>query len=385
MSKHTAPMTLVVRNGHVLAGDAVLPGARLRVEDGHIASISAATGPSDAVIDLEGGWLLPGFIDAQVNGGGGVLFNDAPNVQGVAAIGAAHARFGTTGFLPTLISDRIETIAAALDAVDAAIEAGVPGVLGIHIEGPFINPNRRGIHLGERLIPLDPAAVELLVRPRRGVVMVTLAPELADPADLARLAGAGVVLSAGHTDATYEQACAGFAKGVRGVTHLFNAMSPLAHRAPGMVGAALTCDEAYCGVIADGVHVAGPALKLALKAKGPARLMLVTDAMPGVGNGGKPFRLDGREIFVKDGVCADAAGTLAGSGLDMAGALRTMAALTGCDVPTASRMASGAPAAFLGLERDRGELAPGKRADFVVLDSALQPAQTWIGGQRQTV
>jgi N-acetylglucosamine-6-phosphate deacetylase len=223
--------------------------------------------------------------------------------------------------------------------------------------------------------------MDLLTRPRKGVVMLTLAPELADPADLVRLAAAGVILSAGHTDASLEQALDGFAHGVRGVTHLYNAMSPLLHRAPGMVGAALTHDETYCGIIADGVHVAGTALKLALKAKGTQRLMLVTDAMPGVGNGGKPFLLDGREIFVKDGICTDAAGTLAGSGLDMAGAVRNMVALTGCAVAAASRMASATPADFLRLNHDLGTLAAGQRADFVLLDAGLNPVQTWIGGR----
>lgn len=375
--------SLIVRHGRIVAADRVLPEARIEMLGDRIAAIRAPRpedGPADREIDLRGGWLLPGFIDTQVNGGGGVLFNDAPTAQGIAAIGAAHARFGTTGFLPTLISDRPEVIAKALDAVDGAMAAGVPGVLGIHIEGPFINAARKGIHLEERLRPLDRAMIEVLVRPRRGVVMVTLAPELTDPADLAHLAAAGVLISAGHTDASFEQASAGFSAGITGVTHLFNAMSPLLHRAPGMVGAALDHDEVFCGIIADGVHVAGPALRLALRAKGAERLMLVSDAMPGVGNGGQPFLLDGREIFVKDGVCTDVHGTLAGSGLDMAGALRNMVALGRTDVPTASLMASATPAAFLGLGDTHGTLAPGKRADFVILGADLQPRQTWIGG-----
>ncbi|WP_206244726.1 N-acetylglucosamine-6-phosphate deacetylase [Novosphingobium terrae] len=374
---------LFLHNGHILAGQEILSAARLELKDGRIAAITPATvgADDDHRIDLGGGWLLPGFVDTQVNGGGGVLFNDEPTVAGIAAIGAAHAQYGTTAFLPTLISDRPVVIAKALDAVDAAIEAGIPGVLGAHIEGPFINPKRKGIHLEERLIRLDPEVMELLTRPRKGVVMLTLAPELADPADLERLAAAGVILSAGHTDASLEQALDGFAHGVRGVTHLYNAMSPLLHRAPGMVGAALTSDETFCGLIADGVHVAGAALKLALKAKGVERLMLVTDAMPGVGNGGKPFLLDGREIFVKDGICTDASGTLAGSGLDMAGAVRTMVALSGCDVASASRMASATPAEFLRLGHDLGTLAAGQRADFVMLDAGLNAVQTWIGGR----
>jgi N-acetylglucosamine-6-phosphate deacetylase len=222
----------------------------------------------------------------------------------------------------------------------------------------------------------------LLTRPRRGVVMLTLAPELADPADVARLAAAGGAQRRSY-GCDLRSGCRSFAHGVSGVTHLYNAMSPLQHRAPGVVGASLDHDDVFCGIIADGVHVAGSALRLAVRAKGADRLMLVTDAMPGVGNGGKPFLLDGREIFVRDGICTDAAGTLAGSGLDMAGAVRNMVELARVDVPTASRMASGTPAAFMGLSDRLGTLAPGQQADFVVLDAGLAPRQTWIAAQRQ--
>lgn len=319
---------------------------------------------------------MPGFIDTQVNGGGGVLFNDSPSVEGIAAIGAAHARFGTTGFLPTLISAAPEVIARALDAVDEAILAGVPGVLGIHIEGPFINAARKGIHVAGRLRRLDAAMLDVLTRPRRGKVLLTLAPERVALEDIAALA------SAGHSDATEAEARAGFAAGITGVTHLFNAMSPLHHRAPGLVGAALDEDSVWCGLIADGVHCLPTALRLVLKAKPGAKVMLVTDAMPGIGNGGAPFVLDGREIFVRDGICTDAAGTLAGSGLDMASAVRNLVAMTGCKLSPASCMASGSPAEFLGLGDERGTLAPGQRADFVVLDSALAPLRTWIGARR---
>jgi N-acetylglucosamine-6-phosphate deacetylase len=378
-------MTVVIaHNGQVLAGHVVLPSARIEIRDGRIAAIGMASGhDGDAVIDLAGGWLLPGFIDTQVNGGGGVLFNDQPTVEGIAAIGRAHARFGTTGFLPTLISDEPDAIARALDAGDAAIAAGVPGVLGVHIEGPFINAARKGIHAEHKLRRLDPATLALFTRPRRGVTMLTLAPELADPADLAALIAAGVIVSAGHTDADYDAATAAFALGVRGVTHLFNAMSPFTHRAPGMVGAALEDPAVWCGVIADGVHVAPAALRIALRAKGPERLMLVTDAMPHVGNGDESFQLDGQWITVKDGICTGPSGTLAGSGLDMGRALRDIIAMTGADVPVAAAMAAATPAAFLGLAQDRGTLATGQRADLVVLDAALTPVQTWIGGIRQ--
>ncbi|WDF74792.1 N-acetylglucosamine-6-phosphate deacetylase [Novosphingobium sp. KACC 22771] len=371
--------TVDVLNGRALVAGQWLSSVRLTLDGGRIVSVGDA-GHADQVIDLQGGYLLPGFVDTQVNGGGGVLFNDCPTADGVAAIAAAHARFGTTALLPTLISDSVEAVAAALDAVDDAIAQGVPGIVGVHIEGPFINPARKGIHSEARLRRLDDAAMALLSRPRRGVVMLTIAPELAAPEQIVALARAGVIISAGHTDATYEEAIAGFDHGVRGVTHLYNAMTPLQHRAPGMVGAAFDRDDVYCGLIVDGVHVATPAVRLACRVKGPDRLMLVTDAMPGVGNGGQPFMLDGRPIYVRDGMCTDAAGTLAGSGLDMATALRNTITMTGLPMEQVSQMASATPAAFLGLEGRIGRIAPGMAADFVVLGADLRVAQTWIGG-----
>lgn len=373
--------TMDICNGQALIGGAWRSSARLVLDGGRIVAVEeAAAGGADQVLDLQGGYLLPGFVDTQVNGGGGVLFNDCPTVDGVAAIAAAHARFGTTSLLPTLISDSLAMVEAALDAVDQAIEQGVPGIVGVHIEGPFINPVRKGIHSEARLRRLDDAAMALLTKPRRGGVMLTLAPELAQPEQIVALARAGVILSAGHTNASYEEALSGFDHGVRGVTHLYNAMTPLQHRAPGVVGASLDRDDVYCGLIVDGVHVAPPAVRLACRAKGADRLMLVTDAMPGVGNGGQPFMLDGRPIYVRDGMCTDAAGTLAGSGLDMATALRNTLTMTGLPLADVSRMASATPAAFLRLEGQMGQIAPGMAADFVVLDAQLGVAQTWIGG-----
>lgn len=373
---------LLVENGSILTGDGLLARALITFDGQKIVALEdfAGGGAADHRLDLAGGWLVPGFIDIQMNGGGGALFNDAPDVATIARIGAAHARFGTTGFLPTLITDTPEAIARALDAVDEAITEGVPGVIGIHIEGPFINPARKGIHARDKIRRLDSATIDLLCRPRRGVTVLTLAPELAEAADIARLAAAGVLLCAGHTNASYEEANAAFAAGVRGVTHLFNAMSPFTHRAPGVVGAVLLDDGVWCGLIADGFHVTPAALRLALKVKGPERVLLVSDAMPGVGLDSESFQLDGRTITIENGLCTDAAGTLAGSNLDMASALRNMVTMAGADVFAASRMASANPAAFLGLASERGQLAPGQRADFVVLDGDLQVRQTWIGG-----
>lgn len=369
-------------NGHVAAATGVLTDATIVVENGRIVDIGASSADHDAAtaIDLDGGWLMPGFIDTQVNGGGGVLFNDTPTVEGIAAIGAAHRPFGTTAFLPTLISDTPDVIALALDAVDAAIEAGVPGVLGIHIEGPVISPDRKGIHDPARFQDLDDDLLALLTRPRLGRVMVTLAPERVTAAQIATLTAAGVLISIGHSNADHATASAGIAAGITGVTHLFNAMSPLVHRAPGVVGAVLDDQTVYCGIIVDGFHVEDSVLRIALRARPHDRFMLVSDAMPCVGAAEKSFVLQDREIHVEGGRCVGADGTLAGSDLDMAGAVRNTVDRLRVAPETAAAMAATYPAAFLQLSDDRGTLRPGLVADWVVLTRDLQPASTWIGG-----
>lgn len=371
--------TLHFHGGRVVAAGATLDGAAITVEAGRIAAI--ASGGAGKGIDLAGGWLLPGFVDTQVNGGGGVLFNTDISVDGIAAIAAAHRRYGTTALLPTLISDTPEAISAALDAVEAAIAAGVPGVVGVHIEGPFLNVARKGIHDPAMFRRLDMAMIALLTRPRRGRVMVTLAPELSDPHDIAALAAGGVLVSAGHSDASYEQGMAGFAAGVRGVTHLFNAMSPLGHRAPGMVGAALDAG-AWCGLMADGVHVHPAALRVAVRALPPGKAMLVTDAMPSVGAADKDFTLFGQRIHVADGICRGEDGTLAGSDLDMARAVANTVRDVGVAPEAAAAMAATNPAAFLKLSHERGALAVGLRADWVWLDRDWRVRGVWIGGER---
>jgi len=363
--------------GRVAAASGVLDGAEIRVEQGRIASIGPLSDASGAV-DLAGGWVLPGFIDTQVNGGGGVLFNDVTSVEGIAAIGAAHARFGTTGFLPTLISEDVDGIAAALDATDAAIDAGVPGVLGVHIEGPVLNPARNGIHDATKFRRLDRTLISLLTKPRSGRVLLTVAPERVDLADIRTLAKAGVIVSAGHTEATFEQAEAAFDAGVSGVTHLFNAMPPIYQRAPGIVGATLDDPRPWSGLIVDRVHVAAPVLRMALKLRPFDKLMLVTDAMPSVGSNHKSFNLHGRKIDVADGRCVYTDGTLAGSDLDMATAVSNCVADLGLTPDRVALLASTNPAAFLGLSNERGALAPGLRADWVVLDAELRPVQTQL-------
>ena len=365
-------------NGHIATADGVWTQATITVEGGVIVAMEPTAG-ADA-IDLDGGWLSPGFIDTQVNGGGGVLLNDTPTVEGIAAIAAAHRPYGTTAMMPTLISDTADVIAVALDATDAAIEAGVPGVVGIHVEGPVINTARKGIHDAGRFRLLDDDLLELLTRPRRGVVMVTLAPEQVPMDSIRALAAAGVRVCLGHTEADYATATAAFAAGATGVTHLFNAMSPLVHRKPGVVGAALDDQTAWCGIIVDGFHVDDAALRVALRARPHDRFMLVTDAMPCVGAVDKDFVLQGQAIRVADGRCVGVDGTLAGSDLDMTGAVRNAVQRLGLTPETAMAMAATSPAAFLGLSHERGRLAAGQRADWVQLSADLRPVATTIGG-----
>ncbi len=377
-----APVTALV-NAEILTPAGIVAGRALLVRDGVIAGlVDRADVPADAVVeDLAGGLLVPGFIDTQVNGGGGVLFNDAPTVETIAAIGAAHRPYGTTGFLPTLISDDLEVVDAAMRATEQAIEQGVSGVLGVHIEGPFLNAQRKGIHDAGKFRVLDDEAIALLSSLKRGRTLVTLAPETTTPDMVARLADAGVVVAAGHTNARYETVKAALDAGLTGFTHLFNAMSPLTSRAPGAVGAALESQSAWCGIIVDGRHVDPATLRIALRTRPLDRFMLVTDAMPTVGMSDKRFVLQGQPITVEDGVCVGPGGTLAGSDLDMIGAVRNAVAMLRLSLEDAVMIASAAPAAFLGLSATRGVIAPGQAADLVLLDSERNVVRTWIDGR----
>jgi N-acetylglucosamine-6-phosphate deacetylase len=373
-------MAQTLVNGRVLTPRG-LEAATVVLEGDRIAEVRAAT-PGDRGDDLDGGYLLPGFTDTQVNGGGGVLFNDAPTVEAIAIIGAAHRRFGTAGFLPTLISDDLDAVATAIAAVDAAIASGVPGVLGIHIEGPFLSATRKGIHDASKFRILDDAAFELLTSLKRGKTLITLAPEATTPDMIRRLVAAGVVVAAGHTNADYATIRAALDAGLGGFTHLFNAMSPLTSREPGAVGAALEDAASWCGLIVDGLHVHPAVLRIALRARGLDRFMLVTDAMPSVGMAGdKSFTMQGRAIRVVDGVCVDENGTIAGSDLDMASAVRNLMEIAALDLAQAVAMASAAPAAFLGLDADLGQIAPGRIANLVLADEALTVRRTWIEGR----
>jgi N-acetylglucosamine-6-phosphate deacetylase len=375
-------MQAVLVNGRVLTEAGVVEGKAVLVENGVISGIvdTSAVPAGAQVRDLDGGLLVPGYIDTQVNGGGGVLFNDAPTVETIAAIGAAHRAYGTTGFLPTLISDDLSVVDQAMRATEQAIEQGVPGVLGVHIEGPFLNPKRKGIHDADKFRVIDEEALALLTSLKVGKTLVTLAPERTTPDMIQRLADAGVHVAAGHTNALYKTMRQALDHGLTGFTHLFNAMSPLTSREPGTVGAALESQTAWAGLIVDGRHVDPATLRIALRTRPLDRFMLVTDAMPTVGMTDKRFVLQGREIIVRDGVCVDDHGTLAGSDLDMAGAVRNAVSMLHLSLDDAVMMASSAPAAFLGLGARRGRIARGYAADFCLLNEDLSVRATWIDG-----
>ncbi len=374
-------MALALVNGRVLLPAGLRDDICVLIDGGRIRALSSELAADAERIDLGGRILLPGFIDTQVNGGGGVLFNDSPTVDAIASIGAAHRRFGTTGFLPTLISDDLSVVEKAIAAVDAAIEAGVPGVLGIHIEGPFLSEKRHGIHDVAKLRRFDAKARDLLCSARHGRTLVTIAPEIVDARDIRALADCGVIVAAGHTNADYETVHNAVDHGLTGFTHVFNAMSPLMNRAPGAVGAALEDDRTIAGIIVDGHHLHPAAVRIALKAKGPERLMLVTDAMPSVGTNDMNFMLQGRRIHEEDGLLRDDEGVLAGSSLDMASAVRNLMAQTGAPLRTAVAMASAVPARFLRLADETGTIAAGLRADLILVDDDLNVVRSWIGGR----
>lgn len=326
--------------------------------------------------------LAPGFIDWQVNGGGDALLNDDPSLETVRTIAASHARAGVTGFLPTLITDS----AGKMDRLAAiAQEAlGIPGVLGFHLEGPFINPKRKGIHRAEFIRAPAAGDVASLARFACGRSVVTLAPECVAPGFVRTLVDAGLIVAAGHSEATAEELARAAADGLRGVTHLYNAMSPLTARAPGMVGAALADDRLFAGIIADGLHVDPVALRVAHRAKGRERLCLVSDAMPSVGGKRLHFDLLGTAITLSDGRLTDGAGTLAGAHLSLIEAVATMVTRAGVDLADALVMASRTPAEFLGLGARKGRIRAGHDADLVAFDRAYRIAGTWIAGREVT-
>lgn len=375
-------------NCDLFTGDDVMHDRVLVTDGGRIARICSYEDElvqQAEQVDLGGATLAPGFIDLQVNGGGGVLFNDDVSAEGIVAIRDAHRRFGTTGFLPTFITGPAEQMATAAKAVAAAIEGGVEEVLGIHFEGPHISPTKKGVHDEAFIRGLDVRSLIDLIALSKGTVLITLAPEECAEEDIGELARVARV-AIGHTNADFGQAVSAARAGASLVTHTFNAMTALEGRAPGVVGAALAHDDLWISLIGDGHHVAWGSLRVAWLSKPRGKCILVTDAMPPVGQeSGASYRLGDLAITLSaDRRCVTADGTLAGSALDMAAAVRNVVQHVGIPKDEALRMATAYPAEYLGVADSRGYLREGYRADLVVLDNQMNVQRVFVNGEQVT-
>ena len=382
-----------ITDSHAVLADRVFDGQRWHVEGavliraGRILEVSSrvAVPPDWPQRRLPTGtFLAPGFIDLQVNGGGGVLLNDHPAPKTLQAIARAHRRYGTTGCLPTLISGTREQIHAAIKAGQAV--AGRDGIIGLHLEGPFISPRRPGVHPPDRISKPTASDLEMLgALAGVGRSLVTVAPECVPDGFIRALAATGVRISIGHSEASAAVVMQAISDGATGVTHLFNAMPPLSAREPGIIGAALADDRLTTGLIADGIHVDPVLMRAVFAAKGCDRVALVTDAMPTIGASLDHFDLGGQTIRLVNGKLSTGQGTLAGAHLDMASAVRNAVRLARIPLEDALRAASLTPARFLGLEAERGMLAAGARADLVALTDELVVFATWIDGTPEEV
>jgi N-acetylglucosamine-6-phosphate deacetylase len=360
-------------DGHHFSDDQVLT-----IENGKIIAIDDDLSRIDLVLE---GLTAPGYIDLQVNGGGGALFNDRPSLDRIKRIIAAHSQFGTTAMLPTLITDKIEVMSQAADAMAEAIAAKIPGIIGIHFEGPHLSIAKKGAHEADFIRPISDEEWQILSRKDLGQILVTLAPETVSTSDVQRMVSLGIKVCLGHTNADYKTAQAAIDAGADGFTHLFNAMSPIQGREPGVTGCALLNDNASCGMIVDGHHVDYVSCKLALKTKPTGSVFLVTDAMPPVGTDDTEFAFFNRTVYLENGKLTSTTGELAGSALDMATAVANTHFGLNINLDEALRMASLYPATYINQHNSRGTLVVGKQADFIVLDEQLKIKSTWIAGQ----
>jgi N-acetylglucosamine-6-phosphate deacetylase len=369
----------------IFDGESWWDRSALVVNGGRIEGIIAADSPTDAErVSLGGGLLVPGFIDLQVNGGGGAQLNLTPDVATIETICTAFAQFGTTAAMPTMITDTREKHAAAVAAGTAAAQRGVRGFLGMHFEGPHLSVARKGAHDPALIRPMDEADLVALIEARQRMpnVISTVAAETVTPNQITRLVEAGVVVSIGHSNAPYEMAQLAAEAGASMITHLFNAQSQLGNRDPGVVGAALDLGTLWAGLIADGIHVDAASIGVAMRAKrGPGHIFLVTDAMSPTGTDAESFELTGRTVYRKDGALRLADGTLAGADLTMIDAITYMHRTIGLSLEEALRMASLYPAQAIGVESERGHFGPGTRADMVLLSDDLDMRRTFIGGE----
>ncbi|MCA0272452.1 MAG: N-acetylglucosamine-6-phosphate deacetylase [Proteobacteria bacterium] len=378
-------MALHLTGARIFDGENLGPGDLL-IEGGEVAALLpvGSAVPGAEVLRLDGGILAPGFVDLQINGGGGLMLNDRPELATVELMASANAGLGALTILPTLITDTPEVTEAAVDAVADAAAKAVPGIAGLHLEGPHLSLARKGAHDPALIRPMTEADLGFLLDAARRLprLLVTLAPESVAPEQIARLAGAGIIVSLGHSDCSYADARAAITAGAHVATHLFNAMSQLGNREPGLVGAVLDDGRISAGLIADTVHVHPAAIRSALAAKrGPGEIFLVTDAMAPAGTDLASFTLNGRTIRREDGRLTLADGTLAGADLDFPRALRVLRDEVGVPLDRALRMATLTPARVIGLQDRCGRIAVGRRADLVHLSDGLKLQAIWQGGQ----
>ena len=377
-------MIKTVINGTIFDGETLLEDHVLIIDGDTIADVVPQTMSPKGLpigLDLKGQTIAPGFIDLQVNGGGGVMFNSAPSVESLRIIADAHRQYGSTGIYPTLITGSFDAMRKAIAAVTQAIDEGVDGILGIHLEGPFLNPERKGAHAQEKFCIIDDEGFEIVTSLSKGKTLITIAPELTSPSMISKIVEAGVVVSAGHSSANFDECELALNAGLSGFTHLYNAMTPLQSRAPGMVGAALANENSWFGIIADGFHMHPAAFKVAVSAKQKGGAILVTDAMSTVGSKSKSFVLDGQTIHAINGRCTNSEGSLAGSDLNMNAAVKNAIKFAHLDWTEAVRMASVYPAIAMGIDNEMGYLKAGYKANAVLLDQHLNVAGTIVNGK----
>lgn len=361
----------------------------------HGCALLFSKGKIDEIVDLhdvpssaeqvliDGGILAPGFIDLQVNGGGGVLFNDAPTIEGIKTICQAHAKFGTTSLLPTLITDNLDVTKKAIEAGIQAYKENVFGFLGLHLEGPHLSKMRKGAHDPSLIRIMTDEDMNLLLQARQCLpnLMVTVAMESVTLEQIQTLSKAQIIVSLGHTNCTHSQAVAALKAGASCATHLYNAMSPLTHREPGLVGAAINEGAFNCGLIADGYHVSPAAMSIAINAKtSPGNVFLVTDAMSTIGTDLKQFTLNERMIYRKDGILTLEDGTLAGADLDMMTAVHNIQSMAGVSLEKALQMAALYPAYCMRIDDRFGQINAGSHANIIHIGADNNINNVWING-----
>nr|WP_321463148.1 N-acetylglucosamine-6-phosphate deacetylase [uncultured Cohaesibacter sp.] len=381
-------MRQILMHARLFDGRQFHAGKAVTLEDGRIGSIIDSPNALGGyeTHDLTGLVLAPGFIDTQVNGGGGVMINGHTSLSDMEIMADAHRAFGTTSMLPTLISDEWSAMEHVATIIRQAHrhwgeDSSLSAIKGVHFEGPYLNPARKGVHPEHHLRAPEESAIDLITHPDLGVRLVTLAPEKVGPGFIRDCVSHGALVSAGHTAGNYQDMAAAIRAGLHGFTHLFNAMTPMGSREPGVVGAALDDPDTWCGLIADGFHVHPASMRNAIKIKPRGKIMLVTDAMATVGSSETGLTLHGQKVSVSNGRCELADGTLAGSALTMIGAVRNVVELIGLPLSEALRMASRYPASFMRLDTSLGLIAPEYAADLVAFDPATWTVKhTWING-----